>query len=504
MTEMNELKNEETTAKKEELQKKYNTENLPVGYKAIPDTEFNIRVEDWFKNDNNNHEHAVRDYKHARILAYEFKDKLRYAEHRGLFTHYSGKVWESISDERIAKIASDILQKEYLIEMKIATHEGNKQKINDASTSLKEVCTFARIQGALSFLKGWEGIFTKYNEWDCDGWKLNVNNGTIDLHDCTLHPHNPNDLITQIAPITFDPEAEGKLWEKHLFLCIPNENIRRQIARDIGLALIAGTLEEALPIWYGIGQNGKTTTMRIIQQILNDYVKKAAANILIQTKYDRHPTEIADLYNSRIVFSSEIDKNQKLAEGMVKDLTGGETKKARFMRCDFFEFKQTFHIFLLCNHKPIITGTDEGIWRRIRLIPWDVKIDDDSKLPQDIVIEMLMQESSAILNWMLAGLKDWQEDQNWIAPEVTVATSKYREESDILKPFIDDRCEVEKNYIVHVKDLYEAYQAWAENQGEIALKRRYFNSALEGQGIRQDKDREKRFWTGIRLKGQLL
>ena len=161
---------------------------------------------------------------------------------------------------------------------------------------------------------------------------------------------------------------------------------------------------------------------------------QAVRNLLVASKQERHPTEIADLAGARLVFADEIERGKRLDEALVKELTGGGRKKARFMRCDNFEFEQTFTIFFSVNHCPEITGSDRGIWRRIRLVPWSVEIPEQR--PQEEVVAELVADGAWMLRWMVAGFADWQADHHWVAAEVRTATEAYQAEQDRLGGFL--------------------------------------------------------------------
>jgi putative DNA primase/helicase len=292
-------------------------------------------------------------------------------------------------------------------------------------------------------------------------------------------------LLTKQANVDYNPDANSEAWAEHLELFLPDPDIRRQVQRDLGVALVGAVQDEYLSIWYGCGANGKSTTARVIMRVLGDYAIKAAPGMLIQKKHDEHPTQIADLCGRRVVFSVEIDQGKKLAEALVKDLTGGDKLKARFMRQDYFEFEQTFNIFLLVNHKPVITGTDTAIWRRIRLIPWTQTVPEDMRRPQDEVVAELSSgdNGSAVLNWMLDGLRDWKENRLRITEKVKAATEEYRAEMDVLGAFLRDCCE-EKEYVsVPVKELYEAYLRWCEDTGCDAVSKKTFSERLRDRGF---------------------
>lgn len=436
------------------------------------------------------------DYGHAAVLATKWKGVYRWATHLGAWMLWTSQVWQAVPEERVVKEASDALRAEYLDRL---SDTKEKSEIDALGRAIGQACTRARIIAVLGFLKGWPTVLTLPEEWDAEPWQLNCENGVLHLDTHVLDPHSPDQLHTKLVHAEYDPEAQGPNWGAHIARFIPNKRVRRQVRRDLGSAMVGGTLEERLPIWYGTGANGKSTTSTVIQNLLGKYAQRAAPDLLVKSRGDRHPTEVADLAGSRVVFSIEADEGKRLAEALVKDLTGGDIKKARYMRQDFFEFKQTFTIFLLVNHKPVITGTDEGIWRRVNLIPFTYKIPDAEKRPQDEVIAELGTENSAILNWLVAGLDDWNADRRWKAPEVIQATANYREEQDALAGFLEACCEFKPTYEVTVKGLYGAYTQWCERGGERALSKRRVGDLLEQRGCPRQRNNKARVFVGVHL-----
>jgi len=441
---------------------------------------------------------AVRDLAHAEALADLWRDHYRWAGHRGTWMAWTGQRWEPVTEQQAATGATTALRKHYARQLGEAR---DREEIGRLTGLVTDACTYSRIVGALSFLKGFAGFHTDAEAWDADPWLLNVANGTIDLRTGTLKPHDPADLCTKLAPVTFDPEAKGPTWEAHLSYFLPDGNVRRQVQRDLGMALVGADLEEMLPIWYGVGANGKSTTARTIQAVLGDYASRAAPNLLIQRRHEQHPTEVADLAGRRVVFSVEVGSGAQLDEAKAKDLSGGDRIKARYMRQDFFEFDSTWTIFLLCNHKPVIGGTDVGIWRRVRLIPWTVSMPRQEQQPQEEVVVRLVAEGSAVLRWLLDGLADWRRDPHWLADEVRAATKDYRAEQDRLAGFLAECCEERLRVSVGVGELYDAYAAWCEEAGEEPLGKRAFGERLRDRGITQKRPPggRTRRWVGIRL-----
>lgn len=183
------------------------------------------------------------------------------------------------------------------------------------------------VESVLPLTQGLPEICVSIDKLDADGWLLNVLNGTINLKTGELRPHTKCDYITKMAPVNFNPDADGAEWKHHIELILPDPEVRRHVRRSLGIALVGAVLQETLNIWYGVGANGKTTTSNIVQRVLGDYAIKAAPKLLIKSRHERHPTEVADLVGSRVVFSSEVERGERLAEALVKDLTGGDNKK---------------------------------------------------------------------------------------------------------------------------------------------------------------------------------
>lgn len=416
---------------------------------------------------------------------------------------WSGKVWQPEEDEYVAKVAADTLRAEYGARI---AGEADKTTLARLLALVKETCVYARIVGALSFLKGWDGILTRAEQWDRHPWLLNVNNGILDLKTGKLGKHDPELLLTKLARVDYDPAATGQTWTAHLRRFLPNENIRRQVQRDLGMSLVGATVDELLPIWHGTGGNGKSTTTAVLRAVLGDYTREAAPNLLVLQKFEQHPTEIAELAGRRIIFSSEIGQGKRLDEQRVKELTGGgQPKRAHFMRQDNFDVEQTFTIFMLVNHHPVIGGTDHAIWRRVRLIPWTEQIPDDEKLPQEEIVTRLAAEGPAVLAWIVVGLLDWQKERSWIAPEVKAATTAYRAEQDRLGAFLGECCEEKPHFTVPVADLYGAYTTWCAEVGEDPLGKTALGNRLRerGKSTRKTGHGKVSMWYGLRLKRDL-
>jgi len=318
------------------------------------------------------------------------------------------------------------------------------------------------------------------NELDSDPWKLNVLNGTIDLRTGTLGAHNRSDLITKTAPVEYDPHAEAPNWRTVLERVLPSEDVRGFFKRLCGYALAGVVSEHVLPILYGTGANGKSTVLNALLEAFGDYGIQAAPDLLI-AKRGAHPTELADLFGMRLVASIEVEDGRRFAESLVKQLTGGDKVRARRMREDFWQFAPTHTVFLATNHRPEVRGTDNAIWRRIRLIPFTETIpseEQDTELP-----EKLRAELPGILAWAVEGCLEWRLDGLQAPAEVLAATEQYREEMDVLGAFLAECCTQDSEENVAASDLYRAYGLWCEDTGETQETQRKFGRRLTERGV---------------------
>jgi putative DNA primase/helicase len=340
---------------------------------------------------------------------------------------------------------------------------------------------------------------------DSNPWLFNVQNGTIDLRTGQLREQRREDFITKLSLVTFDPDATCPRWKSFLRVIInDDEELIAYLQRLVGYCLAGVTEEHILPFLYGTGANGKSTFVETVLKLFGpDYAMKAPYDLLMAKSGQTHPTERADLFGKRFVACIETEEGRRMAEALVKELTGGDRVRARRMREDFWEFVPTHHIWLVSNHKPVITGTDHGIWRRIKLIPFNVVIPDaeqDKKLPAKLAAEL-----PGILNWAIAGCLDWQQNGMREPEIVQAATSEYSSEMDEVGQFIDQYCEL-GNFIESARALFEAFQ---KAMPDSSITQRSFGDRLREKGFlnrNPETGREyrtnkgKHAWKGLKLR----
>lgn len=330
------------------------------------------------------------------------------------------------------------------------------------------------------------------NELDARPWYLNCQNGTVDLRTGQMHMHDRGDLLTKISPTAFDPEATCQTWERLVLSLFGGDAAMvSYVQRLCGYWATGIVREQILPILHGSGANGKTTFLNAIMEVLGqDFAIKGAAEFLMAKRNDVHPTEKADLFGRRLVVCSETQEGRRLAESLVKELTGTERVRARRMREDFWEFEPTHKIVLCTNHKPIISGTDLGIWRRMRLIPFTVKFWDEETgesgpewLKQDKNLPTTIREEyPGILTWIVKGCLEWLHDGEGLPQPIREETAQYKASQDVIGSFLESCCVTGEYFSINATELYSAYKAWCELNGEFFVNQRRFGMSMTERG----------------------
>jgi putative DNA primase/helicase len=338
---------------------------------------------------------------------------------------------------------------------------------------------------------------------DADPWALGCTNGIVDLRTGELRAPDPAQLITKSTGVAFDPAATYPTW--HAFLARifrTNPDLPAFLQRLAGLWLTGVTDPPFLAVLYGVGANGKSTMVNAITHAMGEYASAAPPGLLM-TKYGQtHPTELASLQGQRFVVAAESREGGRLDEERIKALTGSDAITARRMREDFYTFRPTHKLALMTNHKPIVRGMDEGIWRRLLLIPFDEVIPEAERDPS--LTDRLRSEAPGILQWMVAGAKELHARNGMLElpAVVAAATREYRTESDVLGEFLSDACAEDARGEVLSSGLYATYAEWCDDNGERALTKTAFGLRLKDRGFASAKDRRgQRVWQGLRLAG---
>lgn len=339
-------------------------------------------------------------------------------------------------------------------------------------------------------------IATDPGQFDAHPWLLGARNGVLDLRTGRLQSHSPDLLLTKQTNAIFDHRAEAPRWLAFVESVLPDQSLRSFVQRSLGCALVGEVREHALWLAVGTGANGKSTLLGAVQHVLGDYAITAAPELLLAGQ-PRHETGLADLRGARFVVTSESDDGRRLAEATVKALTGGDRVKARYMRQDFFEFDPTWSMWVATNHRPEVRGTDDGIWRRLKVVPFTVSIAKDDQDPD--LPAALRREAAGILRWLLDGCTAWQQEGLSEPLAVRMATEDYRSSQDALADFFGDCCIIDQMHTASAKDLLTAYNAWLEEQGERHTNQKRLGLALAERGLEKYRSNQGFRYRGIGL-----
>jgi len=317
------------------------------------------------------------------------------------------------------------------------------------------------------------------DELDADPLAINTASGTLHfvVHEAKGQPkraswqmreHDREDYLTKCMPVEHDPEAKAPLFEAFLRRVQPDPQIRGFLQRWFALSM-TGVVVQNLVFFYGHGANGKSVLVDLMARMMGDYSATAKIESLTgQSKRggaDATP-DLIPLMGARMVRASEPEQGERLKEGTIKELTGGEPILVRALREDFVEVNPKFKLVISGNYKPEIRGTDDGIWRRVLLVLFGVQIPEEERDPH--LGKKLWEERAGILNWLIEGLEDYLELGLQVPESVAEATRAYREESDPVGSFLDQCCEVtgDPEAFTRTKDLVTAFNYWMDERGD--------------------------------------
>lgn len=339
-------------------------------------------------------------------------------------------------------------------------------------------------------------------EWDTDPFLLITPGGTVDLHTDTMRKADPADRISKLTAVAPAETTDCPRWLAFLDESTGSDAAMiRFLQQWCGYSLTGDTREHAFLFCHGPGKNGKTTFIRTVTGILSDYATTAAMSTFTTSKWEPHPTDLAALRGARMVTASETEEDRHWAEVRIKQLTGGDTIAARFMRQDFFNYRPTCKLLIIGNHAPNLHNVDEAMRRRINIVPF-VRTPAN---PDKELFEKLRAEWPAILRWMIVGCVNWQENELTPASSIIAATAEYFENQDLFGQWLDEKCDAEPGNEFKTATSAQLFKSWSEftqAAGEEPGTRKGFGMLLERRGFTRDRTGKARLWQGLRLKAE--
>jgi putative DNA primase/helicase len=440
---------------------------------------------------------SLTDLGNAERLVSKCGDDIRYCHQRGRWLLWTGDHWkwdETKAIERKAKLTVRSILSEAM--------KTDNNRVKDVGKHAIRSENLTRFRAMITLAQSEKGIPVLFRELDVDPWLIHLRNGTLDLRTGELREPRRVDMITRLIDVNYDRAAPCPVWINFLSQVMSgNQALITFLQRAVGYSLTGDIREQVLFFLYGRGANGKSTFIETITGLFGPYSKHTRPETFMAKKTDGPSNDLAELDGVRMVAAVELEEGRRLAEVLAKQVSGGDTMKARYLFQEFFEFRPQFKLWLCGNHKPRIHGTDHAIWRRIRLIPWTVTIPDD-KQDKDLTMK-LKAEWPGILVWAVEGCLDWQKNGLLAPDEVMAATADYRKEMDVLGDFFDACVTVEAGASVPAKDLYEAYCKFLDDNGENIRERlgkKKFNQRVADRGHDSYTGPGRRLiWIGIGL-----
>lgn len=445
----------------------------------------------------------MTDYGNAERFVKLHGDITRYSTERKMWLIWTGKRWEwDLGNIRVQKLAKKTARAIYREASDELDDDLRKELVKHARSTERQ----ARLDAMVESAKSEPGISINLDDLDSNKWLLNVSNGTIDLRDGKLKEHSREDLITELLPVEYDPEAQAEEWDGFLNRIFDNDaELIGYVQRSLGYSITGDQSEQAFFFCYGTGFNGKSTLLNACRQVLGNYALQISPTAFMVDKNKKGgPDEaIASLKNKRLVCSTELEDGQKLSVSLVKRMTGGEPLWCERKFEHGFEFTPTYKLWLSGNHAPIITDTTNSIWNRLKKIPFNVSVPENER--RKGLSEYLAKEhGKAILAWLVKGCIEWYKQGDLKEPGVIKrAVSEYRDEQDILHDYLLERCVFHVAASIVQKTLYADYKQWCEENDVHPIGKLTFRSRLIEKGVKNAVgNRNIRIWQGIRLRAE--
>ena len=399
----------------------------------------------------------------SRFVAY-LQGNMRFVYGLGIWLRWepSENCWLFCHKGEHIEAAKKLMEKLLGDAVKILDDEKRKRQVNFSLKSQE----LPRINAVIKLAESDPTVALSAAELDKNPWSICVRNGMIDLHTGNLRAATQSDLATKQAGTLYDPSATCPLFEKTLHTAFAGDQLLIDYFQRIcGYLLFGGLREQLFFFCYGVGANGKSTILNVIQSVMGDYAISLPTETLMAGKRDATAAspDLMLLRGARLAIATETEDGHRLAEARIKQLTGGDLISARPLYGNIVTFPPTAKLILVGNHKPQITGVDVAIWRRAHLIPFVVIIPEnqrDSSLP-----DKLLHEMPGILAWMVRGCLAWQQQGICPPPAVIAATNAYKAESDLLGEWLAECCTQNTVAVTPVHDLYPVYRNWAMRNG---------------------------------------
>jgi P4 family phage/plasmid primase-like protien len=433
------------------------------------------------------------DLGNARRLVSVHGWEVRYAPSLGVWFVWDGVRWVEDTSGKVHRLARQVVDS-LLDEAKGLDREEDRKQVVAHWTRSQQA---SRLDAMVGIARFEAGIPVSIEALDTDPFLLNVANGTLDLRTGELRAARPDDLLTKLVPVAWDADAQAPRWEQFLGeVFAGHPEVIPFLQAYVGYCLTGDVSEQVLLFAHGTGSNGKSVLIETLRRVFGDYAIALDPRILMSGAYEQHPTGLTDLRGARLAVTTELPQQARLNETLIKQLTGGDAIRARRMRRDYFEFRPTHKLITVGNHHPQIVGTDDAIWRRILLVPFDATFTGDRQDRR--LSQHLARELPGILRWAMEGTLLWRQHGLQVPEVVRAATNDYRQDEDHIGQFLAECTAPDSKGVVLASGLRSRYEEWCAAQGEQSWNAKRVGKQLTARGYRSTKNGTAR-WRGLRL-----
>jgi putative DNA primase/helicase len=442
-------------------------------------------------------DYDLTDTGNAQRFIDKFGENIRYNFDNKYWMIWDGKTW--VRDAvQIVKNKADLMIEEMKEEI---VAEPNEKYAQEMFKNVKHLSSNSGKEAMLKEAMHIGKTPVRNNDFDKSMFLLNCENGVVDLRTGKLLPHNRDYMMSKNTHIEIDLENDPVVWLKCIDdIFLKSKGLIDFIHKSVGYSLTGSTKEQCFFQCYGNGSNGKTVFINTVMNILGDYALNAQVDSILtrgKSRSGNASPDIARMAGARFVRTNEPEEGARFNEGLVKQLTGSDVITARFLYGRDFEFSPIFKLWILCNYKIVVRGTDKGIWRRMRLIPFEATFEGANA--DKSIEDKLKEELPQILGWAVKGCLRWLKEGLEMPVEVEQATKSYRQEMDIIESFLQDCVKIVPNGREKANDVFMAYKKWAQDGNEWCMSQSKFGTEL-GKKFEKKNIRGYVYYLGFILK----
>jgi putative DNA primase/helicase len=441
----------------------------------------------------------------AERLIESYGNNIRHCKDLGGWMYWSGTCWVADDTRLVDRYLRETVRSLHVEAAAIADPDRSEVARKWAYRS-EDHTAWA---GTMTLAQTMEGITMPIASFDRHVWSFPAANGVVDLQTGELREHAREYYFTSTSPVAYDPDAKCPNWLAALELWLPDPELRVFVQRAAGYTISGSTSEQVLFFLYGAGHNGKTTFIQVLQHILGRFCKRITTEAITQQKGGSVGTlreqASARLAGARMGVVSEVERNMRLAEGWIKDITGGGAVATKVLYENPGEVIPTAKIWIDANHRPRVNSyVDEShaeldaFWRRFREIPFTAQVSAERRV-KDYHNVLLTEEGSGILNWMVQGCMDWQLIGLPVPTAIKEANKDYREEVDFIRPFIHEWLTPDTQGAAPVKEVFMAYRRHCAEGGETPCSKKELKQRLQERGLVIGVAGDDEGWIGYRL-----